>query len=204
YAFCVYVLGHTMPFFAAVAAVVGIGPMLDRRLRRSMEIGCGAVLGVLFGELFVQTFGGGLWQLMVMLFLAVCLGMVVNSGAVFVTQLGVQSIYIGTVPAAMTDGAFSRTTDALVGASTAVVMAFITPSDARKRPRNQAANLLEEIALLLREAADALHREDPQAARRALSRARDSQQYVDSWRAARSEEHTSELQSRFDPVCRLL
>ena len=184
YAFCVYVLGHTMPFFAAVAAVVGIGPMLDRRLRRSMEIGCGAVLGVLFGELFVQTFGGGLWQLMVMLFLAVCLGMVVNSGAIFVTQLGIQSIYIVTVPAAMTDGAFSRTTDALVGASTAVVMAFITPSDARKRPRNQAANLLEEIALLLREAADALRREDPQAARRALSRARDSQQYVDSWRAA--------------------
>ena len=184
YAFCVYVLGHTMPFFAAVAAVVGIGPMLDRRLRRSMEIGCGAVLGVLFGELFVQTFGGGLWQLMVMLFLAVCLGMVVNSGAIFVTQMGIQSIYIVTVPAAMTDGAFSRTTDALVGASTAVVMAFITPSDARKRPRNQAANLLEEIALLLREAGDSLRRSDPQAARRALARARDSQQYVDSWRAA--------------------
>src|SRR5699024_11088717 len=129
-------------------------------------------------------FGGGLWQLMVMLFLAVCLGMVVNSGAIFVTQLGIQSIYIVTVPAAMTDGAFSRTTDALVGASTAVVMAFITPSDARKRPRNQAAHLLEQIALLLREAADALRPEDPQAARRALSRARDSQQYVDSWRAA--------------------
>lgn len=184
YAFCVYVLGHTMPFFAAVAAVVGIGPMLDRRLRRSMEIGCGAVLGVLFGEVFVQIFGGGLWQLMVMLFLAVCLGMVVNSGAIFVTQLGIQSIYIVTVPAAMTDGAFSRTTDALVGASTAVLMAFITPSDARKRPRNQAANLLEEIALLLRETADSLRRSDPQAARRALSRARDSQQYVDSWRAS--------------------
>ena len=173
-----------MPFFAAVAAVVGIGPMLDRRLRRSMEIGCGAVLGVLFGELFVHVFGGGLWQLTVMLFTAVCLGMVMNSGAIFVTQLGIQSIYIVTVPVAMTDGAFSRTIDAMVGASTAVLLAFITPSDARKRPRNQAANLLEEIALLLREAGDSLRRSDPQAARRALARARDSQQYVDSWRAA--------------------
>ena len=184
YGFCVYVLGHQMPFFAAVAAVVGIGPMLDRRLRRSMEIGFGAVLGVLFGELFVHVFGGGLWQLSVMLFLAVCLGMVMNSGAIFVTQLGIQSIYIVTVPVAMTDGAFSRTIDATVGASTAVLLAFITPSDARKRPRNQAANLLEEIALLLRETGDALRRSDPQAARRALARARDSQQYVDSWRAA--------------------
>jgi uncharacterized membrane protein YgaE (UPF0421/DUF939 family) len=184
YGFCVYVLGHQMPFFAAVAAVVGIGPMLDRRLRRSMEIGFGAVLGVLFGELFVHVFGGGLWQLSVMLFLAVCLGMVMNSGAIFVTQLGIQSIYIVTVPVAMTDGAFSRTIDAMVGASTAVLLAFITPSDARKRPRNQAANLLEEIALLLRETGDALRRSDPQAARRALARARDSQQYVDSWRAA--------------------
>jgi uncharacterized membrane protein YgaE (UPF0421/DUF939 family) len=119
-----------------------------------------------------------------MLFLAVCLGMVMNSGAIFVTQLGIQSIYIVTVPVAMTDGAFSRTIDAMVGASTAVLLAFITPSDARKRPRNQAANLLEEIALLLRETGDALRRSDPQAARRALARARDSQQYVDSWRAA--------------------
>ncbi|GAA4516500.1 hypothetical protein GCM10023159_28200 [Brevibacterium yomogidense] len=184
YGFCVYVLGHTAPFFAAVAAVVGIGPMLDRRLRRSMEIGFGAVLGVLFGDLFVHVFGSGLWQLAVMLFSAVCLGMFMNSGAIFVTQLGVQSIYIVTVPAALTEGTFTRTIDAVVGASTAVLLAFITPSDARKRPRNQAANLLEEITILLREASDALRREDPQAARRALSRARDSQQYVDSWRAA--------------------
>lgn len=184
YGFCVYVLGHTAPFFAAVAAVVGIGPMLDRRLRRSMEIGFGAVLGVLFGDLFVHIFGSGLWQLAVMLFSAVCLGMFMNSGAIFVTQLGVQSIYIVTVPAALTEGTFTRTIDAVVGASTAVLLAFITPSDARKRPRNQAANLLEEITILLREAGDALRREDPQAARRALSRARDSQQYVDSWRAA--------------------
>lgn len=184
YAFCMYVLGHSMPFFAAVAAVVGIGPMLDRRLRRAMEIGTGAVLGVLFGDLFVHVFGSGLWQLAVMLLLAVCLGMFMNSGAIFVTQLGIQSIYIVTVPAAMTEGTFSRTLDAAVGAAAAVLLALITPSDARKRPRNQAANLLEEITILLREAADALLQADPAAARRALSRSRDSQQYVDSWRAA--------------------
>lgn len=197
YGFCVYVLGHSAPFFAAVAAVVGIGPMMDRRLRRSMEIGCGAVLGVLFGDLFVHIFGSGLWQLTVMLFTAVCLGMFMNSGAIFVTQLGVQSIYIVTVPADLSPGTFSRTTDALVGASTAVLLAFITPSDARKRPRNQAANLLEEITILLREAADALRRSDPDAARRALSRARDSQQYVDSWRAAlRISEEAARINAR--------
>ncbi|RAE56610.1 hypothetical protein, partial [Burkholderia multivorans] len=38
YAFCVYILGHPYPFLAAVAAAVGIGPVADRRLRRSLEI----------------------------------------------------------------------------------------------------------------------------------------------------------------------
>ncbi|WP_245579735.1 FUSC family protein [Brevibacterium album] len=194
YSFCYFVLGHAYPFFAAVAAVVGIGPMQDRRLRRSLEIGCGAVLGVLVGDVFVHLFGSGVWQLGVILFFAVCMGMFLNSGAIFVTQLGIQSIFVVTVPAELATGTFSRTGDAAVGVATAILMALVIPSDARKRPRNQAAALLAELARLLRETEDALRREDPQAARRALSRARDSQGYVDSWRASlRISEETARI-----------
>lgn len=194
YSFSYFVLGHTYPFFAAVAAVVGIGPMQDRRLRRATEIGCGAVLGVLFGDLFVHLFGGGIWQLGTILFLAVCTGMFLNSGAIFVTQIGIQSIFVVTVPAQLATGTFSRTADAAVGVATAILLALIMPSDARKRPRSQAAALLDEIARLLSETEDALRREDPQAARRALSRARDSQSYVDSWRASlRISEETARI-----------
>ena len=60
YAFCVYVLDHPYPFLAAVASAVGICPVVDRRLRRALEIGIGATFGVLVGEILVNLYGSGI------------------------------------------------------------------------------------------------------------------------------------------------
>lgn len=182
YSICHFLLGHPYPFLAAVAATVGIGVTSDRRLRRSLEFGFGATFGVLAGDLMVSVFGTGIWQLFVVLLTAQVIGTILNSGGLFVTQVGIQSIYVVTVPSFASSAPFDRTIDALIGASTAILLALIVPHDARKTPRRRAATLLDEIATVLAESADALARADAEAARRALNRSRGSQGMVDSWR----------------------
>lgn len=181
YSFCVYVLGHPYPFLAAVASAVGIGPVTDRRLRRALEIGFGATFGVLVGEFLVNVYGGGIWQLAVTLAIGLFIGTVLNSGGIFITQIAVQSVYVVVVPATSSTMAFPRTLDALAGSVCAILLAFLIPRDARKAPRRLAANLLEEINAVLEMMAKALRESDPEMATRALTRARETQDIIDSW-----------------------
>ena len=142
YTFCVYVLGHPYPFLAAVASAVGIGPVADRRLRRALEIGIGATFGVLVGEMLVNLYGSGIWQLALTLVIGLVIGTILNSGGIFITQIAVQSVYVVVVPATATSMPFPRTLDALTGSVCAILLAFLIPRDARKVPRLLAAELL--------------------------------------------------------------
>lgn len=184
YAFCHFVLGHEYPFLAAVAAAVGTGVTVDRRLRRALEFGFGATAGVLFGELMLHFFGGGIWQLATVMFVGILLGMMLNSGGLFTMQIGIQSIYVVTVPPGLSAQPFDRTTDALIGAGVALAMALLVPNDARKAPRDRAATLLQEIAEVLALCGKALRNADSNMAEDALARARDTQNLVDSWRTS--------------------
>ena len=181
YAFCVYVLGHPYPFLAAVASAVGIGPVADRRLRRAMEIGMGATFGVLVGEILVNLYGSGIWQLALTLIIGLVIGTILNSGGIFITQIAVQSVYVVVVPATATTMPFPRTLDALTGSVCAILLALLIPRDARKVPRRLAADMLEEVDAVLRMMKRALHDADETMAGRALERARETQDIIESW-----------------------
>ena len=197
YLVCDVVLGHQYPFLAAVAATVGSGVTVDRRVRRATEYGLGATLGVLVGEVFFTFFGGGIWQLAVVLFLGLMIGTMVNSGGIFITQIAVQGIYVVTIPLMPGAKPFDRTFDALVGALVALLLALIVPSDARKVPRERASSLLQEISELLRAGGVALETNDRELAQRTLERARDSQAMVDSWRTSvRIAQETARINAR--------
>ena len=144
----------------------------------------GATLGVLVGEILVHVFGIGIWQIAVVIFAGLVVGNILNSGALFVNQIAIQAVYVVAVPMSIATKPFDRTIDAIVGAVIAILMALIVPSDARKRPRNRAANLLYEISVLLKGTAKALRTADADLAERVLERARESQEFVDSWRAS--------------------
>ncbi len=47
------VLDHPTPFFAPIAAVVGLGTSYGQRLRRVAEVTLGVAIGVLVGDLLV-------------------------------------------------------------------------------------------------------------------------------------------------------
>lgn len=186
YAVAHYGFGHQVPFLAAVAGAVGTGVTTEKRVRRSIEIGIGATLGVLVGETFVQLFGSGIVQMLIVMLISFAIGHIINGGAIFVTQLGIQSIYVVVVPVMYGQQPYTRTLDALIGGVMAILIASLFPRDPRKAPRNAASSMLEEIGELLEEFADALRRHDHQAAERLLTRARNTEDLVENWRNATS------------------
>ncbi|MBO0846261.1 MAG: FUSC family protein [Nocardioides sp.] len=149
------VFGHTMPFFAPVAAVVSLGTSYGQRLRRVAEVTIGVALGVFGADLLVQLFGSGGWQIAVIVALAMSVALLLDSGQVFVIQAAVQSIVIAAlVPAP--GAAFTRWTDALIGGAVALVAATVVPAAPLRRPREQAAKVLRKVRDLLQAASEVM------------------------------------------------
>src|SRR5687768_9312902 len=63
-------VGHAVPFFAPIAAVVSLGTTYGQRLRRVAEVTVGVAVGVFLADLIVAGIGSGWWQLMVIVALA--------------------------------------------------------------------------------------------------------------------------------------
>jgi uncharacterized membrane protein YgaE (UPF0421/DUF939 family) len=179
YAFAEKVLGHDGPLFAATSAMIALGFSRDPRLRRVLEVGLGCTLGIALGDVLLTTLGTGLWQAAVVLFLSVLLARFLDSGTIFTTQLGLQSLLVVLLPAP-DGGPFTRSADAVVGGLFALAITMAAPRDPRREPQAGARELLTELAALLREAAAALRSSDPALAWHALIRARNCQPSVDS------------------------
>jgi uncharacterized membrane protein YgaE (UPF0421/DUF939 family) len=179
-------LGHQHPFFAPVAAVVGLGTSYGQRLRRVGEVTLGVAVGVLLGDLFTQWVGSGPWQLTLLVLLAMSTALLLDAGVLFVTQAAVQSIIVSTL-ATTNSGAFTRWTDALIGGGVALVAASIVPAAALRRPHQQAAEVASKIADLLRIAADCIEDRDFDHAVGALRDARATDRLVHQLKTAADE-----------------
>lgn len=145
-------LGHPMPFFAPVAAVVSLGTSYGQRLRRVVEVTIGVAVGVFLADLLVVWLGSGAWQIALIVALAMSAALLLDGGQLLVTQAAVQSIVVAALvpdPGA----AFTRWSDAVVGGAVALVAATVVPAAPLRRPREQAAVVARKIAALLRAAA---------------------------------------------------
>lgn len=148
-------LGHDTPFFAPIAAVVSLGTSYGQRLRRVAEVTLGVAIGVFVADLLVIQLGSGWWQLTLIVGLAMTTAFLLDGGQLFVTQAAVQSIVVSTLipdPGA----ALTRWTDALIGGAVALVAATIAPAAPLRRPREQAARVMEKVAALLRAAGEVM------------------------------------------------
>jgi uncharacterized membrane protein YgaE (UPF0421/DUF939 family) len=143
------VVGHPKPFFAPIVAVICLGTSYGQRLRRVAEVTVGVAVGVFLAELVLRAIGTGPWQISVMVLLGMSIGLLLNGGALFVTQAAVQGIVVMTLVA--TPGySFTRWLDALVGGAVALVAATVVPRAPLRRPQEQAALVVRRIAALLR------------------------------------------------------
>lgn len=179
-------LGHALPFFAPIAAVVSLGTSYGQRLRRVAEVTAGVAIGVLVGDLLVSWLGTGAWQLALIVGLAMSVALLMDAGTLFVNQAAVQSIFVvALVPG--TSGAFTRWTDALVGGGVALIAATVVPAAPLRRPREQAAVVVRTVARLLRGAADVIEDGDAEHGLELLADARSTDVLIRRLQAAADE-----------------
>jgi uncharacterized membrane protein YgaE (UPF0421/DUF939 family) len=179
-------VGHPRPFFAPIVAVVCLGTSYGQRLRRVAEVTVGVAVGVFLADLLILLLGTGAWQLTLIVALAMSVALLLNAGALFVTQAAVQSIVVVTLVA--TPGyALTRWEDALVGGAVAVVAAAVVPRAPLRRPREQAAVVMRRIAQLLQAAGETAVDGDVDRSGEVLAAARATEPLIRELQAAADE-----------------
>jgi len=128
-----YVLRHSEPFLATVAAIICLGFSFGQRLGRVLEVAVGVTVGVLLGETFVHLFGTGVWQVMLVIALAMSVTTWLGARTLMVTQSAVQAAAVLTILPGVDQG-FSRWQDALVGCAVAFVFATVAPPPPSRGP----------------------------------------------------------------------
>lgn len=182
YYFASYVLGHEGPLFAATSAIIALGFSREPRLRRVVEVAVGCTIGIAVGDTLLHWLGSGFWQAGLVVFLSLLLARFLDSGAIFTTQLALQSLLVVLLP--FPDGGpFTRSIDALIGGLFALIVAFLIPRDPRRGPGDELRKTIGELAVVLRECASALSYNDSTTAWHALVRARNQQALIDTMRS---------------------
>jgi uncharacterized membrane protein YgaE (UPF0421/DUF939 family) len=178
------VVGHQRPFFAPIAAVISLGVSLGSRLRRVVELVVGVSVGVLVGDLLISVIGSGPWQIMLVVALAMATAMFADGATLLVAQAGSSAVLVATLLPPGEAGGIDRCIDALIGGVVGMLVAAVIPSDPVAPVRRAARSLLDELAVVLTDTAEALRRRDAEGAEAALLRARASQPLIDEVRAA--------------------
>lgn len=181
-----YVVGHPVPFFAPIAAVVSLGTSYGQRLRRVAEVAVGVGVGVFIADLFVVLFGSGWWQIGVIVAIAMSAAFLLDASGLLVTQAAVQSIVVVTL-LPLPGQAWIRWTDALVGGAVALVAAAVVPAAPLRRPRESAAIVVRKIASLLRAASQSAVDGDLDRALAMLADARKTEPLIRELQAAADE-----------------
>jgi uncharacterized membrane protein YgaE (UPF0421/DUF939 family) len=180
------VLHHVRPFFAPVTAIICLGMSFGQRLRRVAEVTIGVAVGVFTGDAFVHFFGSGVWQIVVVVVLAMSLAALLGAGLLLTTQAGVQSVIVTTLVAAPGQ-AFTRWLDAVIGGVVALAFTLFAPAAPLRRPRQHAAVVVRELSEILGDTARALRDGDSDLASAALGRARGSEAMLDELRSLSAE-----------------
>lgn len=180
-------LGHTLPFFAPVTAMVCLGLTYDNRVRRVSELTLGVAIGVFTGDLFVHVFGSGVWQIGAVTLIAMSIAVLAGAGQLIMLQAGIQGVIVTTLVAS--DGqAFGRWLDAVVGGSVALLIAVLAPGGVTvRRPRKRAIEVIAHLAVILGATAEALRQRDAEGAGEALEAARALEPELDELRLSAAE-----------------
>lgn len=156
------IIGRPLPIVAPIAAWVSLGFKPDRRPRAVAELGAGATLGVLMGDLAARSGPFGPVQLVVLLLGAGLLARFLDSSDTFTMQASINAVIVyGMSSYGVTRGIQDRWIDSLCGAAVAFVFAVLMP----RRPTTRAVRYLRsatsELAILLDMLATAMRTGDP-------------------------------------------
>ncbi|WP_245673667.1 FUSC family protein [Nocardia lijiangensis] len=177
------IIGHPVPFFAPTAAVVSIGISFGARLKRAIELVVGVAVGIGIGDLFISGAGTGVWQIALVVGVAMALAVFLDGGSIITMQAAGSAVLVATLMPPGVGGSFSRMIDALVGGLVGVVIVAAIPLHPVRRAREHAAEILAVMGKSLTQCADGLLEQDQEKIRAALAAARATQSQIDSLRS---------------------
>jgi uncharacterized membrane protein YgaE (UPF0421/DUF939 family) len=196
------VLGHTLPFFAPVSAIITLGLTVSQRGRRAVEVAVGVAVGIAVGDLLVLAIGVGAAQLALVVMLAISVALFFGSGQMMANQAAVSAALVATIQPPTHGVTFARFLDALVGGGVALVVSgLVLPIDPLRTIRRAARPLLDELAATLEDIAEAIVERERSLADAALVRARETDELLGSLAEAVT---TSRETTRFAPPRRRL
>jgi hypothetical protein len=97
------VFGHTLPFFAPIAAVVSLGTTYGQRHRRVLEVTVGVALGVLLGDVVTHLIGSGGPQIALIVACGMSIALLLDAGQLLLIQAAVQGIVVAALAPAPGD-----------------------------------------------------------------------------------------------------
>jgi uncharacterized membrane protein YgaE (UPF0421/DUF939 family) len=163
--------GHPDPFFAPIAAIVGLNVTLGRRGSNAVRLLIGVVVGIAVAELVVEFADGGVWALALATFVAMLLARTVDDQPIVIAQAAVSAVLITAF--GNQEQGWERLLDALIGVGVALVFSqlLFVPEPLRLLRRAESAVLLG-LADGLRLTADALEDKNHQLADQATRQLR--------------------------------
>ena len=137
-------------------------------------------------DVFVRVVGSGAWQVAVIVALSMAVAVLLSGGPLIVTQAAVQSVVVVTL-LPQPEAGFNRWLDALIGGGVALAAAAVAPQTPLRRPRLEAARVLDELAVVLQDVAAAARAHDVERTEVTLQKARDTEKALEDLRAAAAE-----------------
>jgi len=181
FAFAHLVLGHTNPIFSVTVAITSLGFTRDARPRRILSTAFGMITGIALSEILLLLIGPGLWQMSIVLLIALTAARFITGSAAFALTVGIQAMLVYIMPAPE-GGAFIRSLDGVIGGLTALLFTAVIPRDPRGLANKDASKLFDIFLDSLEALKLAVRNVDVTIVDEALTRVRRSQPLVDNWR----------------------
>ncbi|MCX5069579.1 FUSC family protein [Micromonospora lupini] len=167
-------LHNPSPVLAPTTAVGIVAASMGSRLRRTVELLVGVILGLAVGDTLMPFFGIGAWQTGVVVVLAIVLAILFKGGGSLLTQAGGTAVLIATLEPPVRDLSVPRFVDAAVGGLVGLAVGLLlVPIHPQRTLLRLAEPVVGPAAATIHELAAALRSRDLADAERSLRRLRE-------------------------------
>ncbi|MEU8130437.1 FUSC family protein [Micromonospora sp. NPDC049049] len=162
-------LGNPTPVLAPTTAVGIVAASMGSRLRRTIELLIGVVLGLAVGDTLMPFFGIGAWQTGVVVVLAIIVAVLLKGGGSLLTQAGGTAVLIATLEPPVRDLSVPRFVDAAVGGLIGLAVGLlVVPIHPQRTVKRLAEPVLDPAIAAMHDLATALRLRDLDGAQRSL------------------------------------
>ena len=175
--------GHPVPLLAVTVAISSLGFARDTRPGRVATTALAMIIGVALSEVFLLTLGPGVWQLGVVISLALLIARVISPNPAFAITVAIQAVLVQLLTAP-TGGVFARVIDGIIGALVALLVTALAPRNPIRLIRRDSRALFVVFKNTLAQLRTVLISGDGQAADDALAQIRQTQPLIDNWKSS--------------------